>query len=188
MSWQAHRVAQERDIAKRAAAREEAVRYYVTNLFRASASEHGAEPTTAKQMLDRSAQRVLREYRDDPYLAGKVVETLSDLYGALEDFEGQVPLLEGFLEAGRAGSRSGVGGVRAATAGECRAAEGQHCARGAAGAAGAGFLGHAIRGSFAPQRLEGLVIKGRLQRRRGISMAPSRRTARRSRSALRCRG
>jgi eukaryotic-like serine/threonine-protein kinase len=40
----------------------------------------------------------LQEYRDDPYLAGKVVETLADLYGALEDVAGQVPLLEGYLK------------------------------------------------------------------------------------------
>src|ERR1044072_911799 len=58
----------------------------------------------AKAILDRSAQRVLSEHRDDPYLAGKVVETLADLYGVLEDPEGQVPLLEGFLK--QAGSEA----------------------------------------------------------------------------------
>lgn len=95
---QAARTAVERDIARRAAAREEAVRMYLTRLFRNSASTDGSGPTTAKAMLDRSAERVLQEYRDDPYLAGKVVETLADLYGALEDVAGQVPLLEGYLK------------------------------------------------------------------------------------------
>lgn len=95
---QAARTAVERDIARRAAAREEAVRMYLTRMFRNSVTTDGAGPTTAKAMLDRSAERVLQEYRDDPYLAGKVVETLADLYGALEDVAGQVPLLEGYLK------------------------------------------------------------------------------------------
>jgi serine/threonine protein kinase/tetratricopeptide (TPR) repeat protein len=95
---QAARTAVERDIARRAAAREEAVRMYLTRMFRNSVTTDGSGPTTAKAMLDRSAERVLQEYRDDPYLAGKVVETLADLYGALEDVAGQVPLLEGYLK------------------------------------------------------------------------------------------
>ena len=166
VSWQVHRVALERDIATRAAAREEAVRYYVTRMFRASAAEHGAEPATAKQMLDRSAQRVLSEYRDDPYLAGKVVETLSDLYGALEDFEGQVPLLEGFLEQARNGADpESVAFARQQLAN----AELQ---RGNTAKA-AGLLPLALdfwardARRFASQRLEGLVIKGRLLRAQG---------------------
>ncbi|MFC4311166.1 protein kinase [Steroidobacter flavus] len=95
---QAARTAVERDIARRAAAREEAVRMYLTRMFRNSVTADGSGTTTAKTMLDRSAERVLQEYRDDPYLAGKVVETLADLYGALEDVAGQVPLLEGYLK------------------------------------------------------------------------------------------
>jgi tetratricopeptide (TPR) repeat protein len=95
---QAARIAIERDNARRAAAREEAVRLYLTRMFRNSVAERGGEPTTAKAMLDRSAERVLEQYRDDPYLAGKVVETLTDLYSVLEDAASQVPLLEGYLK------------------------------------------------------------------------------------------
>jgi tetratricopeptide (TPR) repeat protein len=95
---QAARIAVERDIARRAAAREEAVRLYLTRMFRNSVAEKGGESVTAKAMLDRSAERVLEQYRDNPYLAGKVVETLADLYNALEDPAGQVPLLEGYLK------------------------------------------------------------------------------------------
>jgi non-specific serine/threonine protein kinase/serine/threonine-protein kinase len=166
VSWQAHRVALERDIATRAAAREEAVRYYVTNLFRASASEHGPEPTTAKQMLDRSAQRVLQEYRDDPYLAGKVVETLSDLYGALEDFEGQVPLLEGFLkQAGPEADPESVAFARQQLA-NAELQRGNTARAAALVPLALDFWASDPR-RFAPQRLEGLVIKGRLQRAQG---------------------
>ncbi len=98
-AWQARRAEVERDAARRAATREEAVRYHLTNLFRSSIAQKDGTPVTAKAMLDRSAKRVLQEYRDDPQLAGKVVVTLADLYGALEDVEGQAPLLEGFLAA-----------------------------------------------------------------------------------------
>ena len=166
VSWQVHRVALERDIARRAAAREEAVRYYVTRMFRTAAAEHASEPTTAKQMLDRSAQNVLREYRDDPYLAGKVVETLSDLYGALEDFEGQVPLLEGFLkQAGAEADPESVAFARQQLAN----AELQRGNMRRAAALLPLALDFWSRDSqrYAPQRLEGLVIKGRLLRAQG---------------------
>ncbi len=48
-------------------------------------------------MIDASAQRVLREYRDDPQLAGEIVVTLADLYDTLEDPEGAAGLLDGYL-------------------------------------------------------------------------------------------
>ena len=98
-TWQARHAEVERDAARRSATREEAVRYHLTNLFRTSIAQKDGTPVTAKAMLDRSAQRILKEYKDDPQLAGKVVVTLSDLYSALEDIEGQMPLLEGFLAA-----------------------------------------------------------------------------------------
>ena len=86
--WQARRAALERDIAKRDAAREEAIRYSLTRLFRAAITDQGSKPATAKNMIDSSAQRVLSEYRGQPRLAGQLVLNLADLYGALEDVEG----------------------------------------------------------------------------------------------------
>jgi eukaryotic-like serine/threonine-protein kinase len=94
---QARRAALERDIARRDASREEAIRYSLTRLFRAAITDQGDTPATAKNMIDGSAQRVLSEYRDQPRLAGQLVLTLADLYGALEDVEGAGSLLEGFL-------------------------------------------------------------------------------------------
>jgi non-specific serine/threonine protein kinase/serine/threonine-protein kinase len=96
-AWQAHRAAVDRDIARRDAAREEAVRYDLTRLFRTAIADQGAQPATAKTMIDSSAQRVLREYQDQPQLAGQIVLTLADLYGALEDVAGAATLLEGFV-------------------------------------------------------------------------------------------
>jgi len=107
MGWQAQRLTVERDLARRAAAREETVRDYMTRMFRSSIAEHKGEnagsaaatPLSARTMLDRSAHRVINAYGDDPKMAGQLVATLSDLYVALEDTEGEVPLLEGFLNA-----------------------------------------------------------------------------------------
>ena len=118
--WQVRRVAEERDVARRVAAREEAVRYYLVNMFRASISEIRGENDSTKALLDRSARRVLSEYRDDPQLAGQVVEALADLYGALQDVDGQVPLLEGFLRRGGGFRGSAVGFHRAAEARQSR--------------------------------------------------------------------
>jgi hypothetical protein len=96
-AWQAKRAAIERDAARRDAAREEAVRYSLTRMFHAAIVEQGGQSPTAKSMIDNSAQRVLREYRDQPQQAGQIVLTLADLYSALEDVNGAGALLEGFL-------------------------------------------------------------------------------------------
>ena len=97
-AWQAQRAQLERDVARRDAAREEAVRYQLTRLFRSAiADRSGAGTPTAKEMIAVSAQRVLHEYADDPQLAGKIVVTLADLYGNLEDVAGGAALLEGYL-------------------------------------------------------------------------------------------
>ena len=96
-AWQAHRAAEQRDNARRDAAREEALRYQIIGLFRRAIAEHGSDTPTAKTMLDKSAQRVLREYRDQPQLAGQVVLALTNLYEALEDVQGTAALLDGYL-------------------------------------------------------------------------------------------
>lgn len=166
VAWQAHRVALERDIARRAASREEAVRYYLTRMFRASVAESGSGPTTAKTMLDLSARRVLSEYRDDPYLAGKVVETLADLYGALEDFEGQVPLLEGFLaQAGPEADPEAVALVRQKLA-NVELQRGNTTRASELLTPALAYWEHDLR-RYAEQHLEGMVVKGRLQRALG---------------------
>ncbi len=97
-AWQAQRASVERDIARRAAGREEAVRYSLTRLFRNAIAENSSnEPATAKSMVDASARQVLNEYRDRPELGGALVLTLADLYGALEDVAGAGTLLEDFV-------------------------------------------------------------------------------------------
>ncbi len=169
-AWQAERAAVERDHARRAASREEAVRYHLTGLFRASLAESsgaaGGEPITAKSMLDRSAERVIEQYRDDPQLAGKVVETLADLYGALGDVEGQVPLLEGFLAAaGPEADPRAVAMARQKLA-QLELARGRS-ERAAELLAQAEAVWSQAAGRYREERLEGLFVRGLLERARG---------------------
>jgi eukaryotic-like serine/threonine-protein kinase len=97
-AWQARRVQVERDAARRDTDREQAIRYQLTRLFRTAIADRGSGTTTAKAMMDASAQRVLREYRDEPQQAGQIVITLSELYDALADVQGSAALLGGYLK------------------------------------------------------------------------------------------
>lgn len=163
---QAARTAIERDIARQAAAREEAVRLYLTRMFRNSVAERSGETTTAKAMLDRSAERVLEQYRDDPYLTGKVVETLADLYAALEDAAGQIPLLEGYLkQAGPEADPATLAIVRQKLA-QAELERG-NIPRAADLFKRAEDFWNRDRARYAVQHLEGLQIKSRLVRAQG---------------------
>ena len=165
-AWQAHRAATERDIAQRDLAREEALRYEIIGLFRKTTPTNGNQATTAKSMLDSSAQRVLREYKDQPQLAGQLVVTLADLYDALQDVEGSAALLEGYL------AQAGADADPVALADARQKLAGVELLRGHAQRAGA-LLDQAEafwRQSpqrYAEERLEGLGIRARLQRTQG---------------------
>ena len=165
-AWQAHRVAIERDNARRDASREEAVRYSLTRLFRAAIADHGAQPATAKNMIDSSAQRVLRDYHDQPQLAGQLVLTLADLYGALEDVAGADTLLEGFVADANPKSDP------AALADARQKLANIELLRGHANRAGqlldqADAFWAASSEPYLEERLEGLVVRARLLRARG---------------------
>lgn len=165
-AWQAHRAAVERDIARRDAAREEAVRDNLTRLFRAAIADHGAQPPTAKNMIDSSAQRVLREYRDEPQLAGQIVLTLADLYGALEDVTGADTLLEGYVaEANSDADPVALADARQKLA-NIELLRG-HIDRAAALLDQADLFWGKSPHSYREERLEGLGIRARLQRMRG---------------------
>jgi len=165
-AWQAHRVAIERDNARRDASREEAVRYSLTRLFRAAIANQGTQPATAKNMIDGSAQRVLSDYHDRPQLAGQLVLTLADLYGALEDVAGADALLEGFVAD--ANPKTDL----AALADARQKLANIELLRGHADRAGKlldqadAFWATSSR-PYLEERLEGLVVRARLQRARG---------------------
>jgi non-specific serine/threonine protein kinase/serine/threonine-protein kinase len=165
-AWQAQRAAMERDIARRDAAREEAVRYSLTRMFRAGIADHGSEPASAKGMIDKSAQRVLREYRDQPQLQGELVLTLADLYGALEDVDGSGSLLEGFLaEATPEADPAVLADARQKLA-NIELLRG-HTDRAASLLDGADRYWRETPRGYAEEKLEGLTVRARLQRIRG---------------------
>ncbi|HVW69157.1 MAG TPA: protein kinase [Steroidobacteraceae bacterium] len=165
-AWQAKRVQIERDVARRDAAREEAVRYELTRLFRTAITARGTGSATAKTMIDDSAERVLREYRDQPQQAGEIVLTLADLYGALEDVNGAGVLLDGFL-------READGRADPAVVADARQKFANiELLRGHLGHA-AELLSQAeafwagVPNRYAEERLEGLGIRAREQRAAG---------------------
>jgi eukaryotic-like serine/threonine-protein kinase len=165
-AWQAQRAAIERDSARREAAREEAVRYNLTQLFRSAIADQGAQPATAKSMIDSSAQRVLHEYRDQPQLAGQIVLTLADLYGALEDVAGARALLEGFVaQAGADADPTAVADAQQKLA-NIELLSG-HSARAGQLLDQAAVYWARWPKQYTEERLEGLGIRARLQRAGG---------------------
>jgi eukaryotic-like serine/threonine-protein kinase len=166
VAWQAHLAAIDRDTARRDAAREEAVRYTLTQLFGSAISDRGSAPATAKNMIDASAQRVLKEYQDQPQLAGPLVLSLADLYGALEDVTGAAALLDGYLKQARPNADS------LALADAQQKLANIELLRGHIDRAGTlldqadAFWARAPR-SYQEERLEGLVVRARLLRARG---------------------
>jgi non-specific serine/threonine protein kinase/serine/threonine-protein kinase len=165
-AWQARRAELERDVARRAATREEAVRYQLTSLFRSSIAQKSDAPVTAKLMLDRSAQRILKEYRDNPQLTGKVVVTLADLYGALGDFEGEGSMLNGFLSAaGPEADRESVALAQQKLA-HIELLRG-HLPRAAELLPKAEAFWSTAPDKYREQHLEGLLVRGTLQRNQG---------------------
>jgi hypothetical protein len=165
-AWQGQRAAIERDSARRDAAREEAVRYNLTQMFRSAIADKGAQPATAKRMIDNSAQRVLREYRDQPQLAGQIVLALADLYGALEDVAGARVLLEGFVaEAGADADPVALADARQKLA-TIELLSG-HLARATQLLDQAALFWARWPQQYTEERLEGLGIRARVQRAGG---------------------
>jgi hypothetical protein len=165
-AWQAEKAAHERDAARRDAAREEAVRYSLTGLFRQAISDQGSKATTAKGMIDSSAQRVLKQYHDQPQLGGQIVLTLADLYGALEDANGAASLLEGFLaDAGGNADPFAIADARQKLA-NIELLRG-HADRADQLLSQAESFWRASPKLYAEERLEGLGTRARLQRTRG---------------------
>jgi eukaryotic-like serine/threonine-protein kinase len=165
-AWQAHRAEIQRDTARRDLAREEALRYELTGMFRKVLGENGDHQLDAKAMLDASARQLLSAYRERPKLAGPLVITLADLYDALEDAQGGAALLEGYLaQAGADADPASVADARQKLANlELLRGNVDHASR---------LLDLAqtywsqMPKQYDEERLEGLGIRARLQRSRG---------------------
>ncbi|MGH8201101.1 MAG: protein kinase domain-containing protein [Steroidobacteraceae bacterium] len=165
-AWQAHRAEIQRDVARRELAREEALRYELTGMFRKVLAENGDHQLDAKAMLDASAQQLLSAYRERPMLAGPLVITLADLYDALEDAQGGAALLEGYLaQAGADADPVAVADARQMLA-NLELLRG-NVARASTLLDQAQAFWSRTPHKYDEERLEGLGIRARLQRTRG---------------------
>jgi non-specific serine/threonine protein kinase/serine/threonine-protein kinase len=97
VAWQAHQAALDRDLARRDGSREAAVRSNLTRLFRVGMADPGSSSLYADDVTQSGAQRALPEIQSHPELAGQIVPTTADAYGAMEDVTGAASLLEGFV-------------------------------------------------------------------------------------------
>jgi eukaryotic-like serine/threonine-protein kinase len=97
--WQSHKTALERDQVLAEMRRTEAVKNYLLLMFRTAGENQGSESTTAKEVLDQSAKHLVDQYRDQPQTRADIVEALGALYLYMNDVDGVVPLLEGYLKS-----------------------------------------------------------------------------------------
>ncbi len=89
---------QERDIAQTEARRSKAVRDYLALMFR-DAGQHAREGAalTAKTVLNQAADRVVRDFSDDPVASAEVLKALGELHFYIDDYAAAEPLLRRWL-------------------------------------------------------------------------------------------
>ena len=110
MAAQSARVARQRDVARkeRAAAqkqRETAQRVskFLVSLFKVSnPSEARGNTVTAREVLDKGAQKITTELKDQPEIRATLMDTIGDVYRNLGLYDQAVPLLQEALESRRA--------------------------------------------------------------------------------------
>ena len=94
-SFQARRLARERDRALTEEARAERVTDFVTDLFRAAdPNEVGGEDVTALELLDAGAARALQELAGDPAAQADVLGAIGEMYVRRGLYTRAVPVLE----------------------------------------------------------------------------------------------
>ena len=93
-SWQAHKAANERDIARREAARLSTMRGSILRLFRSAASELDTDRLTARELFSKSAANIERDFGDDPATAAALMQMLGELQLFTEDYAAARELLE----------------------------------------------------------------------------------------------
>ncbi|WP_374602134.1 protein kinase [Arenimonas sp.] len=97
---QAQRQAErERDIAQTEARRAKSVRDALAHMFRDAGQQSGdGMALTAEQIFAQAAERIDRDFSDDPATAGQVLHALGELHLYLNDYAGAEPLLRNWLE------------------------------------------------------------------------------------------
>jgi len=102
MGFQTRRTAQERDRAGVEAVTATAVSGFLESLFLQADPEQAlGETLTAREILDRGAERVETELQDQPAVRGRLLALLGKVYESLGERDRAAPLLEEAVDIGR---------------------------------------------------------------------------------------
>jgi non-specific serine/threonine protein kinase/serine/threonine-protein kinase len=103
MSVQAARIAEERDRANNEAATAQQVSDFLVEIFEVTdPSEARGNTITAREILDRGAERIETELGDQPLIQARLMGTMGEVYRALGLYEPATPLLERAVTLARA--------------------------------------------------------------------------------------
>ncbi len=103
VSVQAARIAEERDRANAEAATAEEVTEFLVGLFEVSdPSESRGNTITAREILDKGAERIDQELDNQPVVQGKLLEAMGRVYTSLGLYRDAEPLLEEAVAVRRA--------------------------------------------------------------------------------------
>ena len=102
MTWQAERIARERDRADREARTANQALKFLTGLFKVSnPDESRGSVLTAREILDRGKKRLASELADDPLIQAKMMLTIGEVYRNLGEYKQAAPLVEQSLSLRR---------------------------------------------------------------------------------------
>jgi serine/threonine protein kinase/tetratricopeptide (TPR) repeat protein len=99
MAVQASRIARERDRANREAAVASRVSQFLIDIFRVSdPSEARGNSLTAREILERGAQKIQDELSEEPQIKATLMDTIGVVYHSIGLFDEALPLFETALE------------------------------------------------------------------------------------------
>lgn len=102
MTWEAIRIAKERDRANREAAAAKSVSDFMTGLFKVSdPSEARGNSVTARQILDKGVQQIDAGLAGQPEVQARLMGTMGEVYWSLGLYKEAEPLLEKAVETRR---------------------------------------------------------------------------------------
>jgi non-specific serine/threonine protein kinase/serine/threonine-protein kinase len=98
LSIQARRIALERDRANQEAQASRRVADFLTELFRVSdPSEARGNTVTAREILDKGADRIVQELKNQPVIQARLMDTIGEVYKNLGLYDRAAPMFEDAL-------------------------------------------------------------------------------------------
>ncbi len=98
-SWQAIEAMSQRDIAQREAKTAKHVQKFMIDLFKVSnPSESLGNTITAREIMDRGAERISRELSGQPLIQATLLQTIGSVYRSLGLYDKALPLVQNSLD------------------------------------------------------------------------------------------